>query len=217
MVKKKLRPSKEEKKAFIAKREEQTREQYATIGEFIVEFGQLFFWHRIALISMLSHRILINQNIGQIILGNRVITPEPLLRITESLIGELFGEDDLGITIFNHIKGRYGKLIEIRNDIAHGVMFVGWGNEETVDYSEFSAFKVSPNKDGYKQKNLPKTAEEILSHIDEIKEVSKLLHRFFGCISLKLVEPKMGEFSRNFSQNEDGNWVPHLPKPEEGN
>ena len=55
----------------------QTTEQYAALGQFIQEFGQICKWLQTSFVILLQGQGLRKQTIANIIIGNRAITTTP--------------------------------------------------------------------------------------------------------------------------------------------
>lgn len=193
-----------------AKIKAQIEGQYAALGKFIQEFGQICNGLRMSFNFLLQFQGLKDQNIAQIIIHNKAITAAPLLEIMAALAGRLIGEDAIGMEILKQIKKRFLDLIEIRNEFAHGDWYIGWGNAEKSDYSEMDAHILKTSKKGIKVKTLPKSEQELLTLVEECKQVNTLCMRFFFGVS-------MGhEPIKNFTKDKNGQWLPHRPesKPE---
>ena len=85
----------------------QTTEQYAALGQFIQEFGQICKWLQTSFVILLQGQGLRKQTIANIIIGNRAITAEPLVQIMEGITSQLVGDDKVGMDIFCQIKKRF--------------------------------------------------------------------------------------------------------------
>lgn len=198
------------------KYDEQTTEQFAAIGHFVQEFGQICYWLQFDFIQLLSDNGLKDQAISNIVIGNRAITAEPLIQIMEGLVGHLLDEENenerIGKEVFRHAANRFRNLVKIRNDIVHGTWFIGWGNDAKTDFSKISGVKLNPNRNGFEIKNLPHSIEEIRKHIDEAKQLDLLFRKFFACWFHGRMEPGKGVFVRNFTKTSDGRWVPEPPE-----
>jgi hypothetical protein len=102
--------------------------------------------------------------------------------------------------VFTDIAKRFHNLNKGRNDLFHGVTFVGWGSNQTEDWSEFAAFKISSNKTGHYVQELPKTPADLESWSLEAREISELIWRYNHWCVVKRLEPK-----RQFA-HVDGHW-----------
>ena len=193
--------------------ESQTTEQYAALGQFVQEFGQICNWLQVSFVQLLSMHGLKDQTISNIIIGQRAITAEPLIQIMEGLVGHLLGDDEVaGKEIFRHTAKRFRCLIRIRNDFVHGTWFIGWANPADTDFSDISGHKLNPNKKGMAIKPLPRSVDEIGELVNEAKQINKLFMRSYACMSLAHMEQGKGDFSKNFTKTDDGRWLPESPK-----
>lgn len=184
----------------------QTTEQYAALGQFIQEFGQICNWLQIQFVLLLQEQGLGDQTIANIIIGNKAITAEPLVQIMEGLAGHLISNDKVGMEILGHVTKRFRALITTRNDFVHGTWSIGWANPGDTDFSVIGGMKPAPNKKGMAYKELPKSVEEIHALVEEAKQVNKLFMRFFICVC-----PKRLDFSKNFTKTTEGEWLPEPP------
>ena len=87
-------------------------------------------------------------------------TVGPLVRAWGSVLIETCGQDaGSGPTYHKELEPEDRELLsalcnevaaidEIRNDLAHGAWFVGWGNEQTIDWSEAGFMRVKNTKTG---------------------------------------------------------------------
>ncbi len=192
--------------------EAQTTEQYAALGEFMTEFEQICHALRLSFVFLLQGKGLKDQTVANIIIGNRAISAGPLIEIMEGLVGHLVGKNPVGMQIFGKTATRFRNLTEIRNDFVHGTWFIGWANPEDTDFSEIRGYKLNPNKKGMTLKVLPKSVDEIRANIAEAKKINALFMRFFGCMQLANMSPGNGDFSKNFTKSDDGEWLPEPPK-----
>ena len=190
----------------------QTTEQYAVLGQFIQEFGQICNWLQTSFVQLLQGQGLREQTIAKIIIGNRAITAEPLVQIMEGLTGHLLGDDKAGKEIFGQITKRFRYLIVSRNDFVHGTWFIGWANETDIDFSEIRGTRLIPNKKGEAHRELPKSVEEIQALVEEAKQVNRLFMRFYACMTSARIQLGTGDFSRNFTKDDNGKWLPESPK-----
>lgn len=184
----------------------QTTEQYAALGQFIQEFGQICNWLQTQFVLLLQGQGLGDQMIANIIIGNKAITAEPLVQIMEGLAGHLTSDDKVGMEILGHVTKRFRALITSRNDFVHGTWFIGWASSADTDFSAIAGMKPAPNKKGMAYKKLPKSVEEIHALVEEAKQVNKLFMRFFTCMY-----PEKLDFSKNFTKTDEGEWLPEPP------
>ncbi len=189
--------------------EAQIEGQYAALGKFIQEFSQICHTLRISFSHLIQGEGLKDFQVGQIIINNKVITAAPLLEIMEALVGYLKKDDAIGLEIFSHTKVRFRSLIEKRNEITHGSWFIGQQNAEEKDSSEISAHILKTNKKGIKVKTILKSEQEILTLVEECKQVENLFFQFFLTIYLG------NQLSEKFTKDSKGKWWPLSPDSEE--
>lgn len=177
-------------------RDIQTRELYATIGEFIVKFEHVCHAMQTTITFIMQGQGLKNQQVAHVIMAG--YTADPLRTLLESLIGELIKLNDNEKQIIKNIFSRIQKITEIRNNIVHSTWFIGWGNETTQDFSEAPGFKLHKNKQGMATKTFKYKAEDFAIHIKETEKLSTLVMRLFGCIVANF------SIEKNFKINEAG-------------
>jgi hypothetical protein len=161
-------------------KEEQIKEAYAALGRFMQEFAHAC--HALQMLILFTLQVrggLKDQQMGMVLLGNRAIGANTLKDMALHLMGHISGGK--AEPVFSDIAKRFGDLTEARNDLMHGLTFVGWGNEQTTDWSEFEAYKISSNATGHYVKELPKSATELEPWIFEAREITKLIWRYHGC------------------------------------
>ncbi len=180
-------------------RDLQTGELYANIGEFVVKFEHVCHAMQTAIIFMIHGQGLKNQQVANIFLAG--YTADPLRTLFESLFGELVKPNDNERKIIKNIFSRIQKLTEKRNDVVHSTWYIGWGNEQTQDFSEAPGHRLHKNKQGAALKSFKYKAEDFSAFVEEAEKLSSLVMRLHGCIT--------GGFSieKNFKTNESGNVV----------
>jgi len=180
-------------------RDLQTGELYANIGEFVVKFEHLCHAMQTSITFLMHGQDLKNQQVANILLAG--YTADHLRTLFESLIGELVKINDNEKKIVKNIFSRIQKLTERRNDVVHSTWYIGWGNEQTQDFSEAPGHKLHKNKQGAALKAFNYKAEDFLELVEEAEKLSSLVMRLHGCVT--------GEFSieKNFKINETGNVI----------
>ena len=161
-------------------RDIQTRELYANIGEFVVKFEHVCRAMQSTITMMMYKQGLQNQQVTHIFLAG--YTADPLRTLLESLIGELVTPNDKERKIVKNILSRIQKLTEKRNDVVHSTWFIGWGNEQTQDFSEAPGHKLHKNKQGASIKSFRYKAEDFSSLVDEAKKLSSFVSTLNICI-----------------------------------
>ncbi len=180
-------------------RDLQTGELYANIGEFVVKFEHVCQAMQSAITFMMHGQGLQNQQVANILLAG--YTADPLRTLFESLIGELVNSNDNERKIIKNILSRIQKLTENRNDVVYNTWFIGWGNEQTQDFSEAPGHRLHKNKQGATLKAFKYKAEDFSAFVEEAEKLSSLVMRLHGCIT--------GGFSieKNFKTNNAGNVI----------
>ncbi len=177
-------------------RSNQMKELYRGIGEFAVAFELVSHAERSCIVWLLASAGLRDQNIVQILLANR--TAEPLRTLLQSLIGHMRPPNPDEEKIVKNILDRHKRLIERRNEVLHGTWFIGYGNEDTTDWSTAHGVKVGKNKGGVKTTPLNYSAAEFDVLTQEANELTKLINRLDGCfLHGRAVE-------KNFEISDDG-------------
>ena len=115
-------------------------ELHRAIGEFVVAFEQGCHAMQTCVMGILARAGLGDQQVSQIILAG--MTAEPLRALFESLVGERVKLNEVERLIIKSCVTRFQKLTEQRNDIIHSTWYIGWGNEETVDFSTASGMNL---------------------------------------------------------------------------
>jgi hypothetical protein len=180
-------------------RDLQTGELYSNIGEFVVKFEHVCHAMQTAITFLMHDQGLQNQQVANILLAG--YTADPLRTLFESLIGEVVKPNDNERKIIKNIFTRIQKLTEKRNDVVHSTWYIGWGNEQTQDFSEAPGHRLHKNKQGAALKAFKYKAEDFSAFVEESERLSSLVMRLHGCIT--------GGFSieKNFKTNEAGNVV----------
>jgi hypothetical protein len=120
------------------------RAVYEAIGRFIAEFSTIMFALEDDIITVLGGNT--TQRFTRALLAE--ITAAPLLRAWRSVIFEAHKPPKDEQAAVDALADEVTQLIEVRNEIAHGAWLVGYGNEETKDWSEASLWKVRNSRDG---------------------------------------------------------------------
>jgi hypothetical protein len=154
---------------------------YRVIGEFVVTFEHACHAIQVCVIFLLGNAGLTNQRATQIILAG--VTADPLRTLFESLVGELVELNDAERKIIKNAVSRFQKLTESRNDIIHTTWFVGWGNEDTTDFSEASGHKYHKNKSGAVFKSFHRKVDDFAELISEAQALANIFLRLNGCLT----------------------------------
>jgi hypothetical protein len=96
------------------------------------------------IIGLLACAGLQNQGVAQIIVAG--LTAEPLRKLFQSLVAQSQILNDNEKKILNIMLKRFQELTNERNDIIHSMWFVGWGDENTTDFSQVKGMKYHKNE-----------------------------------------------------------------------
>lgn len=157
---------------------------YRSIGEFIVKFETVCYSIRKCIIFMLDGAGLKDQRIAHVLLAS--LTVDSLKNVFENLVKLTQGLDDDEQKILRNILIRFRKLTEERNTIIHSTWFIEYGNENKIDYSEASGFKLNKIVKGETLRFNQITAKNIDKLTEEAETLSTLFLRLNGCFILKV-------------------------------
>lgn len=181
-------------------RDLQTSELYANIGEFVVKFEHLCHAMQSVIIFMMHGQGLRNQQVANILLAG--YTADPLRALLESLIGEIVKTNDNDKKIIKNILLRIQKLTENRNDVVHSIWYIGWGNEQTQDFSDAPGHRLHKNKQGAALKTFNYKSDDFSAFVEEAEKLYSLIMRLHGCITTEQLS-----IEKNFKINDAGNAV----------
>jgi hypothetical protein len=101
-------------------RNDQVRDAYAALGEFLQEFGQAVFALQTLVVAILQRREALEEDAAWTIAADRNMTAGRLIDRARGLVEDLHG----GQTepIFADIADRFDNLIGNRNDLLHGLL-----------------------------------------------------------------------------------------------
>lgn len=162
-------------------RDSQIRDVYANIGEFVVKFEHVCHAMHSAIIWLMHVQGLQNQRVVQILLARQ--TASPLFDTFRSLTAELVDQNPSEQQLVNNIMSRIDSLITERNKVIHSTWYVGWGNDETEDYSITSGIKFARNPKGANPKSHTYGLEEFRRLITEAEKLGGLVNRMSGCLT----------------------------------
>jgi hypothetical protein len=158
-------------------KDEQIKEAYAAVGRFMQEFAHACHALQMLILFVLQHQGgLRDQQMGLVLISNRAMTANTLVDMAQHLVEHISGGKRE--RVFADIAERFRRLNEDRNSLMHGMTFVGWGNEQTTDWSKFGAYKINSKATGHYIQELPKSATELEPWILEAREISKLVWRY---------------------------------------
>jgi hypothetical protein len=187
-----------------------TREQYATLGEFVEGFELMVDEARSSCVLLIG-RNTFEKPLAEIAFHHGAMTAKPLFEIMRAMIGELLKDTDNASdkerAVFSgvllQIAKEYSDLTNMRNNLLHGTWFVGYiGHEEdNLTAKEFYVRKHTSTKDGLSSLVLPKTAEELRALSQRCWETRDFIRAIQDCI------PFVGNGSkleRRFKLTENG-------------
>jgi aldehyde:ferredoxin oxidoreductase len=116
----------------------------------------------------------------------------------QSLISHLRPENATEKAVVKNLLDRHQKLISRRNDVLHGTWFIGYGNEETTDWSTAVGFKLGKDRKGAKHKTFEYNVENFEEMIKEAEDLTAALDRLTGCFTAG------SDVEKNFNADNDG-------------
>lgn len=178
--------------------DEQTKEIYAGLGEFVASFELMVFWGlRTPLIQLWSNNSRELQQLVQPAVAD--LTADPILKIYQATYSTAIQQSRLipeekaeGERILVDVCKDVRELIQTRNEIIHGTWFIGWASSEDTDFSVASGVKPTNTKNGVEHRKISRTRADFDKHIDECHRLQELLARIAGVVQMGF------RFSTNF-------------------
>lgn len=129
-------------------------------------------------------------------------------RTWESLFGHIINnEGEFSKKVLKAISKKLDKISQKRNDLIHSTMFIGWGNENTEDWSLPDRIKPKRSIEGISYDLTKYSAEDIQNVIKDMLECQDLVVGF-SMLVLNLNDSFSGSIEerlkRNFSFANDG-------------
>ena len=185
---------KPEEESRDARRIRQTNENYQALGEFIITFEEMIDATRRSCMFILSRGDFYGQKLANVALHHRSMTAKPLLDIMIALYGTLLSDENVRNAkqiastdaeafkgVLNQINKEASDLYETRNNLLHGTWFVGYGNEHTVDFSEFLLTKFTTSKEGLRLiDGLPKSKTDLEGLSSRCRTMTDWINRVNG-------------------------------------
>ena len=162
-------------------RDSQMKELHRAIGEFAVAFESVTHQEWRCISWLLYSAGLKDQQIVQILLAG--YTAGRMRAMLQSLIGHIRPENNAEEAIVKDLLDRHQRLISRRNDVLHGTWFIGYGNEETTDWSTAIGFKLGKDGKGAKNKTFQYKVEDFEEMIGEAESLTVALDRLTGCFT----------------------------------
>jgi hypothetical protein len=174
----------------------QTKDWYAALGQFVVQFEHVCKNMETCIIFALHGDGLRNQNLAQALLTD--LTAAPLHQSFRAIVAELRKNDTEDLRILDNVSKRVEKLIEDRNEVVHRTWFVGWAAVDQEDFSTVRSWKFKKTRRGaeFKPKSYTTSALDDLSK--KADELAKIISRMDGCLGIGT------SFSKNFKVEKDG-------------
>jgi len=185
-----------DKKEKEEKYKAQTKDWYAALGQFVVQFEHVCSDMETCIIFALHGDALRNQNLAQALLAD--LTAAPLLQSFRAIVAELRKNDKEDLRILDNVSKRVEKLIEDRNDVVHRTWFVGWAAVEQEDFSTVGSWKFKKTKRGPEFKPKSYTSSDLDDLSKNADELAKTIFRMNGCLGFGT------SFSMNFKVDKDG-------------
>jgi len=163
-------------------------QQYAAIGEFVVEFEWICWNVRHLINGILQFHGLNNWKLGEIILNQPSFSADPLGSCLASLVAETLSDNAEVMTKMKEFKIAFQGLIKVRNDLLHGSWLIGADVVEVTEQeqpTEIHGERRTPNKDGANIKTIT-TIAEVQERVMEAKRVKELCKGLTGNIIIGL-------------------------------
>ncbi len=177
-------------------RDSQMKELHRAIGEFAVAFESVTHQEWRCISWLLASAGLKDRHIVQILLAG--YTAGRMRAMLQSLLGHIRPENAAEEAIIKDFLDRHQQLITRRNDVLHGTWFIGYGNEETTDWSTAVGFKLGKDGKGAKHKTFEYKVDDFEEMTKEANELIAAFDRLTGCF--------IGgyEVEKNFEVDENG-------------
>lgn len=186
-------------------RDSQIKDLHRAFGEFAVAFESVTHQEWRCILWLLDGAGLKDQQIVQILLAG--YTAEPMRVMLQSLIGHIRPDNAAEKAIVKNLLVRHQNLISIRNDVLHGIWFIGYGDEETTDWSTAVGYKLDKDKKGAKNKTFEYKVEDFEEMTREAMDLAVALNRLAGCFTMGR------DVEKNFEVDDDGRVT--IPKPKD--
>ena len=162
-------------------RDSQMKELHRAIGEFAVAFEQMNGEIWACIMWQLQAAGLKDQSIAQILLAKQ--TADPLRELLKSLIGHMRPANPAEEKIIKNLFARHLTITKERNDYLHGIWHIGWGNEQTVDWSVATGYKLDRKKEGTNVKVFSFKVDDFETLTIEANALNQLFRRLSGCFT----------------------------------
>jgi hypothetical protein len=168
----------------VSKRDLQMKKIYEALGRFLVEFSKLLF----AMQSDIALAVGGEYAVMQTVLVE--MTADPMIRAWRSAVTQVASAPPGSLSILADVTDEIRRLIQLRNDWAHGYWFVGWGNDATVDWSHADLWRLKNSARGVA---LPTsldhqpTADSIEKMADHVSVLADAVRHFTVLIMTKRV------------------------------
>ena len=190
--------------------EEQTSEQYAALGRFVVAFERTVDAVRSAAMQRLvAGNSVLHQRLVNTVLHHSAFTAGPLLDVLRGLCAEILKEpaykwSDADATVLRAVLDQvavdYGDLLKQRNIIVHGTWYVGYGPQGATEFPDMGLSKWKITKDGFASAGGPRTAADLLDLCRRCDEVTKLVRTLNSMMIFR------GNVQKNLVK-QGGRWV----------
>lgn len=159
----------------LALRQHQIDELYRAIGRFVVEFSQLL--HRLETMTVLlmaAGSAAPQQRTWALLAGR---TAQPIVDGYFALLAEIHRDrwTDEDWRLVKGVRKEISDLIARRNRLSHDAWFVGWGNEDTVDFRTATRRRLSSSpSDGARFTAAEFRADQLEAEADDIRRLSSV-------------------------------------------
>lgn len=194
-------------------REAQTEKLYAKVGQIVVLSEHLNSAMSECCLTVLEARGL-PQDYARIVLVGQNL--ENMRRTWESLMKVYYAGDADAIGMIDHISNRLDNIIRRRNDTAHRLWFIGWGNDETETYETATSIKATRDigkKGAGGVRYTDKDTKDFEKIIEEEQKLASIVRRFMGCVAMHIFHPNghAGKPAKNFHYDANGQLVDAPP------
>lgn len=176
------------------KYQRQTQELYALIGEFVVKFEMLCQHMRLAILMNCSDSSIDSKRSLHALMAE--MAASQLLNSFKAVMFEQPNQTEFGRKLFSTLCNQIKILIEQRNEIVHGTHYIGWGNQDTEDWSSVDRVRMKITKDGLDFRSQVINEESMRPLIEDCDSFAQ---HVLGLASLLLPFPNPPSFEKNYT------------------
>ena len=160
---------------------EDTDKIYHSIGKFVVKFELVCHQLQTGIVCLLNRKGLQDQSVSQILVAG--LTAEPLRVQYQSLMAQIMPLNSTEEKMVQDALKRFQELTSKRNDVIHGTWFIGYGNEQTTDFSKAMMNKQHKTKQGSNPKCYSYTPDDLDQLSEEADKLKEVFARILPCIA----------------------------------